>query len=103
MNATSHSVNRVNDRLIAAGIDPTTAEDIRRTAEAFASKCNRFESVALRMKSLSYFVGRAWSDTSNGDTIIAIIRFGQVQTYMFRRRTQPFDKQSLSVERVVTL
>lgn len=103
MNATAHSVHRVNDRLIAAGIDPTTAEDIRRTAEAFASKCAPFESVALRMKTLTSFIGQAWSDTSNGDTIVAIVRYRSVQTYMFRRSSQPFTREALSVERTVTL
>lgn len=104
MNATSnHAMQRVTDRLVAYGIDRTDADMIAQTADIFASKCSRNESVALRLRSLSFFVGQAWNDTSNGDTIVAIIRFGQVQTFMFRRRTQPFDRASLSVDRVVTL
>lgn len=103
MNTTQHAVNRVSDRLVANGIDRATAEDIVRTADAFASKCGPFEGVALRLRSLSTFIGQAWTDTSNGDTIVAIIRGRQVQTLMFRRRTQPFDRLALNVDRVVTL
>lgn len=99
---TSHATSRVYDRL-SVSLDVDTVELIRNTAESFASKCSPFESVALRLKSLSFFVGQAWSDNSNGDTIVAIIRGRQVTTLMFRRRTQPFDKASLSVDRVVTL
>ena len=103
MYATNHANERATSRLYDAGLDTETITDITRTAEAFACKCSPFESVALRLKSLSYFVGNAWSDTSNGDTVVAIVRGRMVQTYMLRRRSQPFDKNSLSVERVVTL
>lgn len=103
MHATNHANERAASRLFDAGIDTETIDALTSTAEAFASKCKPFESVALRLKSLSYFVGTAWSDTSNGDTVVAIIRGRMVQTYMLRRRTQPFDKNSLSVERIVTL
>ena len=103
MYATSHANDRASSRLYDAGLDTETIEMLTSTAEAFASKCGPFESVALRLKTLSYFVGNAWSDASNGDTVIAIVRGRMVQTYMLRRRSQPFDKNSLSVERVVTL
>jgi hypothetical protein len=76
---------------------------LTRTAEAYATKCAPFESVALRLTTLSHFVGTAWSDASNGDTVIAIVRGRMVQTYMLRRRSQPFDKYALNVEKVVTL
>lgn len=103
MNATNHANVRAATRLIDAGLDNETIETLTSTAEAFASKCAPFESVALRLKSLSYFVGTAWSDVSNGDTVVAIIRGRMVQTYMLRRRSQPFDKYALNVERVVSL
>lgn len=98
----SHATDRVSNRLLASGIDPDAVQDIIRTADAFASKCGPFESVALRLRTVG-MVGQAWSDASNGDTIVAIIRGRMVQTFMFRRRSQPFTHDALNVERTVTL
>ena len=103
MNATVHANDRAFHRLYDAGLSAEQIADITATAESYARKCGPFESVALRLRTLSHFVGNAWSDTSNGDTVIAIVRGRMVQTYMLRRRTQPFDRNSLNVERVVTL
>ena len=103
MNATIHANTRAATRLVDAGIDADTIATLARTAETYANKCAPFESVALRLKTLSHFVGTAWSDTSNGDTVVAIIRGRMVQTYMLRRRSQPFDKYALNVDKVVTL
>jgi len=96
-----HAQDRVYTRLLQV-MDMESADLIVGTAEAFASKCGPFESVALRLKSIS-MVGQAWSDQSNGDTVVAVIRGRMVQTFMFRRRSQPFDRNALSVDRVVTL
>lgn len=98
----THARGRVTDRLIANGIDPTDADIIAGQADAFAAKCGPFESVALRLRVVG-MVGQAWSAESNGDTIVAIIRGRVVQTFMFRRRTQPFTRDALNVDRTVTL
>lgn len=101
--ATSHATARAYERFIAAGIGSSDAEDIIATAESFAAKCSPFEDVALRLRSLSAFIGHAWGDASNGDTIVAIIRGRMVQTYMLRRRSQPFTREALNVNRCVNL
>lgn len=98
----THARGRVIDRLIASGIHPTDADIIAQQADVFASTCKPFESVALRLRSVS-MVGQAWSVESNGDTIVAIIRGRIVQTFMFRRRTQPFTRDALNVDRTATL
>jgi len=98
-----HASDRINNRLVLNGIAPSDALDIARALDAFASKCGPWESVAVRVRSLAAFVGHAWSDDSNGDTIVAIVRGRQVQTVMFRRRSQPFTRDALNVERTVIL
>ena len=99
---TMHADFRMTNRLIASGIDRDTVLDIVGIADAFAGKCAPFESVALKLRSIP-MVGNAWSDVSNGDCIVAIIRGRIVQTYMFRRNRQPFTAAALNVERTVTL
>lgn len=39
---------------------------------------------------------------SNGDTVVAIVRDGEVRTIMFRRSTQPFTADALRVDRCFT-
>lgn len=96
-----HAIGRAYGRLLET-VDVETADLLVGTAEAFAQKCGKNESVALRLRSIG-MVGQAWSDQSNGDTVVAIIRYRTVQTFMFRRRSQPFDRMALNVDRVVTL
>ena len=98
---TYHALQRATER-VGSILDTATVDDIIATADDFASKCKPFESVALRMRTVR-MVGQAWSDTSNGDTLVCIIRGRQVQTFMFRRRTQPFRADALNVDRVVIL
>lgn len=95
---TSHAIARLSERMPLED-----AQDIIGTLEAFAAKCGPWESVAVRVRTLAAFVGHAWSDTSNGDTIVAIIRGRDIQTIMYRRRSQPFTRDALNVERTVTL
>jgi hypothetical protein len=99
--ATIHALHRATGR-VGAVLDAESIDLIVNTADAFAAKCGPFESVALRLRTLT-MVGQAWSDTSNGDTLVAIIRGREVQTFMFRRRTQPFRPDALNVDRVVIL
>ena len=69
-------------------------------ADELSATFKPFESVAVRVK-FGRMVGQAWSDTSNGDTIVFIVRNRIVQTFMFRRRTQPFTKDALNVDRCI--
>ncbi len=101
MSITSHATLRAYSRLTQS-VDAETAFTLVTRAEAFASRCGAFESVALRLSTIP-MVGQAWSANSNGDTIVAIIRNRQVTTFMFRRLTQPFTPANLNVDRTVTL
>jgi len=75
---------------------------MRETAERYAARCRPFESVAVRIARVA-FTGSDYGETSNGDTVVAIIRGRIVQTYMLRRRQQPFTRTALSVDRTVAL
>jgi hypothetical protein len=106
--ATIHALQRATNRL-GVVLDSETINDIVNTADAFAAKCSDNDSVALRLRTFNFMVGEAWSNYSNGDTLIAIIRGRSVVTFMFRRSTQPFAPQYFStdtqpaVRRCVTL
>lgn len=98
----SHALDRAHNRLILAGYSIPEAEHILARADAYARHCSPFESVAIRMSNVR-MVGRAWSDSSNGDSVVAIIRNRTVATLMFRRLTQPFTPATLNVDRTVIL
>lgn len=98
-----HAAQRAAERFIEAGLDPTEIDRIIGTAAAFALKCSGGESVALRLAVLHGMVGQAWSDRSNGDCIVAIIRNRCVTTFMFRRSTQPYNPAAFNVDRAVIL
>lgn len=63
-------------------------------------KANPRGSHAVRLLTLDVQRNEAWSNTSNGDEVWAIIREGKVITTMLRRSTQPKTCASLRVERV---
>jgi hypothetical protein len=60
-------------------------------------------SHAIRLLVLDAQRNEAWSNTSNGDEVWAIIRDGRVVTTMLRRSTQPKSCASLRVEQVAVL
>lgn len=47
------------------------------------------------------FHGTPWSNESNGSRVVTIIRQGKVVTIMYRRETQPWTPQALSVDKVI--
>jgi hypothetical protein len=102
MSIHQHAVQRIADRLIVNGIPLETVHRLASEADDFASTHDPFGSYALRW-SIPNMVGQAWSDLSNGDTIVAVVRGGIVGTFMFRRRTQPFTRDALNVDKVVNL
>lgn len=55
-------------------------------------------SYAVRCMRLAARRGQAWSDTSNGDSIVAIIRNGILETVMLRRDSQPWTRAALRVD-----
>ena len=94
-----HAIDRMAERMAEARIDRAGQVRILTAAARVAAQCEPGESVAVRVASLTSIVGRAWSDRSNGDTIVAIIRDRRVRTVMLRRSTQPFTPDALNVER----
>lgn len=99
MTATIHALERANAR-VGAIIERPVLERIIRHAEHHARQCGSSESIAVRLFARA-MVGTAWSDDSNGDTLVAIIRQGRIVTFMWRRRTQPFAPANLSVDRCI--
>jgi len=98
---TRHAVERTFER-VGAAIGTELAERLAAAVESYAATCRPFESVAV-LVTRTPFIGTAWSDQSNGDCLVAIVRGRSVVTLMFRRRSQPFNRQALSVDRVATL
>lgn len=94
--ATLHAVLRTFER-IGVELGQTRARELAELAERCAAETPTDLSVAVRL-SAHPFIGTAWSDTSNGDTLVAIIRGGAVVTLMFRRSTQPFTAAALRVD-----
>lgn len=100
---TTHSMERVRNRLVASGVDAALVASFIGAMVDYAATCAPGESVAVRLAVLPRPIGEPWTDDSNGDTIVAIVRDRRVATYMFRRRTQPWSTLALRVDRLVTL
>ena len=98
-NYSKHALERCFNR-IGLALGNETGLQLLAMAEECAKHCTT--DAALRFKS-PLFVGKAWTDTSNGDTVVAIVRDKRVVTYMFRRSTQPFTAVALRVTRCVDL
>ncbi|MBT6045384.1 MAG: hypothetical protein HOG49_01065 [Candidatus Scalindua sp.] len=49
------------------------------------------------------FQGQAWTNSSNGEQIWAIIRNNRIITIMFRRKSQPQDAVSMRVDRILKI
>jgi len=94
---TRHALDRATSRL-GIILDPETIESIITRADGYARTCKRDTAVRIMRTGM---VGHAWSEHSNGDTIVAIIRGGTVVTFMFRRATQPFTPANLQVQEVI--
>jgi hypothetical protein len=90
-----HAVDRIRERLTDSGVDPDETYDTLTTI----AKRNTHRSVAVRVCTLK-FRGKVWSNESNGDTVWAVIRSGQVVTVMLRRREQPTHPGALQVNQV---
>lgn len=97
MSHTRHALERATDRL-GIVLEPAIIESIITRADAHARTCKRDTAVRLMRTGM---VGQAWSEHSNGDSIVAIIRGGNVVTFMFRRMTQPFTPENLKVQEVI--
>lgn len=95
--ATIHALERAADRL-GIELDAETVQGIVRNADHIAHECG--VDTAARVWRMSRMVGQAWSDRSNGDTVVAIIRNGEVATFMFRRSTQPHTPEAYNVRKV---
>lgn len=91
----SHYHDRLGERF-----NSNDAARYGRLVEYIAAKLPSNNSHAVRIAKLPAMVGRAWSDTSNGDTAWCIIREGRIITVMYRRQTQPTTAYALKVDRV---
>lgn len=99
MSYSKHALDRCFNR-IGLALGKRYSEMVLTVAEVAARQCKH--DTALMLKA-PVFVGKAWTNDSNGDTVIAIVRGGRVITYMFRRSTQPFTPDALGVVRCVDL
>lgn len=98
MTATIHALARTTDRL-GIELDDETVQGIVSRADGIACE-SPIGSIAARVMRLTSMVGQAWSDRSNGDCVIAIIRDGKVITFMFRRSSQPHNPQAYGTDKV---
>ena len=93
MTTTYHALGRIAERL--------TAEERSAVAAKLAElNVKPTGSVAVRIHRLAAMRGYAWSDTSNGSDVWAIVRDGTVMTVMLRRSTQPTNPNAFNVDRV---
>ena len=90
-NACTHEAQRAMDRKALAKYRPYALA----LAEAFPPG-----HYAVKLGDVG-FQGVPWSDESNGSVAVAIIRDNRVVTLMFRRTTQPWTAEALSVDRCV--
>lgn len=95
--ATIHALERASERL-GIVLDADTVQGIVAKTDRIAAECS--VDTAIRVWRMRHMVGQAWSDQSNGDDIIAIVRQGIVQTFMFRRSTQPHTPEAYNVRKV---
>lgn len=94
---TAHAAQRAAERLA------TLPNDVATQCIALATEyadTHTDGDHAVRVAKLARAVGEAWGAASNGDTVWAIVRQGAVQTYMFRRSTQPLDRAAFNVRTV---
>lgn len=99
MRYSKHALDRCFNR-IGLALGKRYSDMVLTVAEVAARQCKY--DTALMFKA-PVFVGKAWTNDSNGDTIIAIVRDRRVITYMFRRSTQPFTPEALHVIRCIDL
>lgn len=97
MTHTRHALERASERL-GVVLSHEIIEDIVTRADTYARAATCDTAVRLARTGM---VGQAWSEHSNGDTIIAIIRARTVVTFMFRRSSQPFTPTNLQVSEVI--
>lgn len=99
MSYSKHALDRCFNR-IGLALGKRYSDTLLTVAEVAARQCKH--DTALMLKA-PVFVGKAWTNESNGDTVIAIVRDRRVVTYMFRRSTQPFTPEALHVTRCIDL
>lgn len=94
----SHGAERLAERMTDAGIP---AGSQARALDFFRSvAARRSDDVAVIARHREQ-VGQPWSDRSNGDLIVAILRGGAVSTVFLRRSTQTNTVDSLRVSAII--
>lgn len=102
MGFTNHAFERINNRLVEAGLTPAQIKTLEMLA-GIKAKSSNVESEAIRLCKLTAQVNKAWSMVSNGNEIWAIVRQKDLVTVMFRRETQPKTSEAFRVEKVTIL
>lgn len=100
-NTTTHSLDRIHERLTDAGLSATNIRTLAALVDAQARQING--AVAIRVLDLGTQVNRAWSDQSNGNLVYAIIRNRAVVTTFLRRSSQTNTPDALRVQRILNL
>ena len=95
MQSDFHTLARIGERLT----DSERADVQSKLAELTVPDMTR--SYAVRVHRLAAMRGYAWSDTSNGSDVWAIVRDGRVRTVMLRRASQPHHPAAFQCDRVI--
>lgn len=96
MTLSNHAWRRVVERLTPK--EQQAFFEKMKKVEEFAATAGH--DWALRLMSLGGQRNEAWSDESNGDSVWAIVRRGEVKTVMLRRSVQPATADAMRVDKV---
>lgn len=102
MGYTIHAFERINKRLIEAGLNQVQIKALELLAGLWAKRSS-VESEAIRLCKLAKQTNTPWSEVSNGNEVWAIVRQKDLVTVMFRRETQPKTSEAFRVEKVTIL
>jgi len=100
-NHTTHSLERIQERLEDAGIAEANIRTLAAILDNVAATQNG--NVAIKALTLKGQVNAAYGNRSNGDTVYAIVRNRKITTVFLRRSTQPSTPAALRVDRVRSL
>lgn len=101
MGLTNHAEQRVDERLAMAGWTVEERATLAKLLQAYAARRQGREDAAVQVAVLDRQVNRRGGIESNGDTVWAVIRGGQVVTLMLRRHEQRDD--NLRVTKVLRM
>lgn len=95
---TYHLDKRWQERIVSLGIDEETSNHMLEIATNYAMQCP--EDTAQLLFRMNKRVGKFWGNESNGDEVWIVVRDQIIITILFRRSTQPSNRQTLKVDKV---